>query len=53
VRVWHPRLQGSEGATQEPADLSTESRTELSWKLVLKAEMRVRRAPVPGSRGHY
>jgi hypothetical protein len=53
VRVWHPRLQGSEGATQEPADLSTESRTELSWKLVLKPEMRVRRAPVPGSRGHY
>jgi plastocyanin len=53
VRVWHPRLQGAEGATQEPADLGTDSRAELSWKLVLKAEMRVRRAPVPGSRGHY
>lgn len=53
VRVWHPRLQGAEGATQEPADLGTDSRIELSWKLVLKAEMRVRRAPVPGSRGHY
>jgi plastocyanin len=53
VRVWHPRLQGSEGATQEPADLTTDSRTELSWKLALKPEMRVRRAPVPGSRGHY
>jgi plastocyanin len=53
VRVWHPRLQGPESATQEPADLGTDSRAELSWKLVLKAEMRVRRAPVPGSRGHY
>jgi plastocyanin len=53
VRVWHPRLQGSESATQEPADLGGDSRAELSWKLVLKAEMRVRRAPVPGSRGHY
>ena len=53
VRVWHPRLQGSEGATQQPADLGADSRAELAWKLVLKAEMRVRRAPVPGSRGHY
>jgi plastocyanin len=53
VRVWHPRLQGPESATQQPADLGTSSRAELSWKLVLKPEMRIRRAPVPGSRGHY
>jgi plastocyanin len=53
VRVWHPRLQGSEDATQQPADLGTDSRAELSWKLVLKAEMRIRRSPVPGSRGTY
>ena len=53
VRVWHPRLQGSESATQKPADLGADARAELSWKLELKAEMRVRRAPVPGSRGHY
>ena len=53
VRVWHPRLQGSEGATQKAADLGADSRVDLSWKVVLKTEMRVRRAPVPGSRGHY
>jgi plastocyanin len=53
VRVWHPRLRGPEGANQEPADLGTGTRAELSWKLVLKAETRVRRAPVAGSRGHY
>jgi hypothetical protein len=53
VRVWHPRLQGSEGATEQTADLGSNSRAELSWKLVLKAEVRIRRAPVPGSHGHY
>jgi plastocyanin len=53
VRVWHPRLQGSEATTQQQADLGADPRAELSWKLVLKAEMRIRRAPVPGSRGHY
>ena len=53
VRVWHPRLQGPEGATQQPVDLGAGSRAELSWKLVLRPEIRIRRAPVPGSRGHY
>lgn len=53
VRVWHPRLQGPESATQQPADLGAASRAELSWKLALKPEMRIRRAPVPGSHGHY
>lgn len=53
VRVWHPRLQGPESATQQPADLGAGARAELSWKLALKPEMRIRRAPVPGSHGHY
>lgn len=53
VRVWHPRLQGPEGATQQSADLGANSRVELSWKLALKPEFRIRRAPVPGSHRHY
>jgi plastocyanin len=53
VRVWHPRLRGSEAATQQPADLSANASVELSWKLVLKPETRIRRAPVPGSHRHY
>lgn len=53
VRVWHPRLQGQESATQQTADLGGNGRAELSWKLALKPEMRIRRAPVPGMRGHY
>jgi plastocyanin len=53
VRVWHPRLQGPESATGQIADLSGNGHVELSWKLVLKPEMRIRRAPIPGMRGHY
>jgi hypothetical protein len=53
VRVWHPRLQGQESATQQTADLGGNGRAELSWKLALKPEMQIRRAPVPGMRGHY
>jgi plastocyanin len=53
VRVWHPRLQGQESATQQTADLGSNGRAELSWKLALKPEMQIRRAPVPGVRGHY
>lgn len=53
VRVWHPRLQGPEASTQQTADLGVEPRAELSWKIALKPEMRIRRAPVAGSHGHY
>jgi plastocyanin len=53
VRVWHPRLQGVEAATQQTADLGAQPSAELSWKLALKPEMRIRRAPVAGSHGHY
>ena len=53
VRAWHPRLQGPESATQQTAELGGNGRSELSWKLVLKPDIRVRRAPVPGMRGHY
>ena len=53
VRAWHPRLQGPESASQQAAELGGNGRSELSWKLVLKPDIRVRRAPVPGMRGHY
>ncbi len=53
VRVWHPRLQGPEGTTHQQADLGADARAELSWKLVLKPETRIRRAPVPGSHRQY
>jgi plastocyanin len=53
VRVWHPRLQGPEAATQRPADLTADGRAELSWKLSLKPDTRIRRAPVPGAHRQY
>ena len=53
VRVWHPRLQGPEDATRQPADLAASARVELAWNLALKPDIRVRRAPMAGSHRHY
>jgi plastocyanin len=53
VRVWHPRLQGSEGSTRQAVDLSASARAEVAWSLALKPDTRIRRAPVPGSHRHY
>lgn len=53
VRAWHPRLQGSEGSTRQAVDLSSSTRAEVAWKLALKPDTRIRRAPVPGSHRHY
>jgi hypothetical protein len=53
VRVWHPRLEGAEEATRQPADLAGAGGAELVFTLRLKAEQRVRRAPVPGHGGRY
>lgn len=53
VRVWHPRLQGPEDATRQPADVAARARVELAWELALKPDVRVRRAPAAGSNRHY
>lgn len=53
VRVWHPRLQGPEDATQQPASLNASPRAELAWDLALRPDNRVRRAPAAGSRSRY
>jgi hypothetical protein len=53
VRVWHPRLQGPEDATRQPANLNGSPRAELTWDLALKPDVRVRRAPAAGSHRHY
>ena len=53
VRVWHPQLQGSEDATRQPADLNANPRAELAWKLALKPDIRIRRAPTAGLHHHY
>lgn len=53
VRVWHPRLQGTEDATRKPASLDASPRVELAWDLALKPNVRVRRAPAAGPHRQY
>ena len=50
VRVWHPRMEGTEEATVRPITLTTSQ--EVAWQLTLRPELRPRRAPVPGQRGY-
>ena len=46
VRVWHPQLDGSENATRRKVDSTRGRNAEVAWKLPLKPEVRVRRAPL-------
>ena len=48
VRVWHPRMEGSEDRTVKRVNLQDESTVTLEWKLKLNAEFRPRRTPIPG-----
>ena len=53
LRVWHPRLEGTENATVQTAELSANHRAELDWKIALRPELHVRRAPTAGSHRRY
>lgn len=48
VRVWHPRLDGSEAATVQPHQVPASGAVEVRWQLALKPDFRIPRAPVPG-----
>ena len=50
VRVWHPRMEGTEEATVRSITLATSQ--DVAWQLTLRPELRPRRAPVPGQRGY-
>jgi plastocyanin len=52
VRVWHPRMQGSEDATVQRVDLQEAPPTSVEWKLKLNREYRPRRTPLPGEPGY-
>lgn len=52
VRVWHPRMTGSEGATVRPVELAQDETVSATWTLELKPEFRPRRAPLPGDPGY-
>ena len=53
VRVWHPRLAGSESETRREISVSGGHTIDLQWTIGLKAEARVRRAPGVEHAGHY
>lgn len=52
VRVWHPQLGQREEATQRAVDLRTSDDAQ-EWRIALKPEVRVRRAPAPGQGRRY
>jgi plastocyanin len=53
LRVWHPQLDGAEETTRQSAEALLSHRIELAWKLKLKREAKVRRAPTAEGRGRY
>ena len=53
VRVWHPRLDGTEEATAKRIDASGAKHVDLELKLPLKPEGRIRRAPTSERGGRY
>lgn len=51
VRVWHPRLEGSEESTSRALTVGP-GVMDTAWQVTLRQELRPRRAPVPGQRGY-
>jgi plastocyanin len=52
VRVWHPRMSGSERATARPLTVEPAGTADAAWQLELQPDLRPRRAPVAGQRGY-
>lgn len=52
VRVWHPRLEGKEDATEQKVTIPRTGAVESVWDIGLTPEFRIRRAPIPGQ-GSY
>ena len=53
VRVWHPQLSVAEDATRKNVDAARGGRVDVAWVLILKPEVRLRRAPTGGARLGY
>lgn len=52
VRVWHPRLEGKEEATEQKVTVPRTGVVESVWDIGLTPEFRIRRAPIPGQGGY-
>ncbi len=53
LRVWHPRLEGTEEATKKTVDALRSRSVEVAWTIKLRPEAKVRRAPVADRPGRY
>jgi len=53
VRVWHPQLEAAEETTRKSVDVSQSRRVDAEWKIALKREVKIRRAPAAEGRGRY
>jgi len=51
VRVWHPKMDGTEESTVRAITLGSGA-VEAAWEVTLRQEPRPRRAPLPGQRGY-
>ena len=52
VRVWHPRMQGSEDVKVQRVELRDDTPARVEWTLKLNPEYRPRRTLLPGEPGY-
>jgi plastocyanin len=52
VRVWHPRMEGTEEATSRQLTVERAGAVDATWQLTVRPDLRPRRAPVAGARGY-
>lgn len=52
LRVWHPRMQGKEEASERKVSIGATGTLEALWSIGLVPDFRIRRAPIPGQ-GRY
>jgi plastocyanin len=52
IRVWHPRLEGKEEATEQKMTIPPTGTVKTVWDIGLMREFRIRRAPIPGQGGY-
>jgi plastocyanin len=52
IRVWHPRLDGTEESTTQQIEVKDDAPASAQWAIKLKREFRQRRAPLPGEPGY-
>lgn len=52
VSLWHPRMQASEAESQQTVVVGDTGKNSASFQLILKPELRPRRAPLPIQQGY-